>query len=188
MANVYKADIKRALDEQSSNEDWLKFQTLAVILAKQKWPDLVASEPKKDLGADAYAPSSLSAEGAGKILACSLTATLAKIRDDATKIREHVSGVSVLIFATARAVTNQTAEKWAEKILKEFGYQLLVMSREDIVTSLMMPSNAPMCRMQLGMAVAIKESDVELVERTREATSEVTKVSGPMIEVRTTPI
>ena len=79
MAMIYKTEIERALDELISNEDGLRFQILAVVLAKQKWRDLIAAEPKKDLGTDAFAPFVLSSEGRGKVLACSLTSTLAWI-------------------------------------------------------------------------------------------------------------
>jgi hypothetical protein len=50
---VLRTDIERALDDLISNEEGMRFQGLAVVLPKQHWPDLVASERKKDLGADA---------------------------------------------------------------------------------------------------------------------------------------
>ena len=50
---VLRTDIERTLDDLISNEEGMRFQGLAVVLAKQHWPDLVASEHKKDLGADA---------------------------------------------------------------------------------------------------------------------------------------
>ena len=43
---VLRSDIERALDDLISNEDGMKFQGLAVVLAKKRWPDLVASERK----------------------------------------------------------------------------------------------------------------------------------------------
>ena len=36
----------------------MRFQGLAVTLGKQRWPQLVACQRKKDLGLDAYAPAS----------------------------------------------------------------------------------------------------------------------------------
>jgi hypothetical protein len=68
---VYRTEIERALDELISNEEGMKFQGLAVVLAKQKWPDLIACERKWDKGLDAYAPASLTADGRGRGLACS---------------------------------------------------------------------------------------------------------------------
>ena len=77
---VLRTDIERALDDLISNEEGMRFQGLAVVLAKQHWPDLVASERKKDLGADAI--------GSGRVLACSLTATPGKLKSDAEKIKK----------------------------------------------------------------------------------------------------
>jgi hypothetical protein len=70
---VYRTDIDKALDEFISNEEGMKFQGLAVILAKQKWPDLIACERHDDLGLDAYATASLATDGIGKGLASSIT-------------------------------------------------------------------------------------------------------------------
>src|SRR5712692_7841027 len=111
---VLRSDIERALDDLISNEEGMRFQGLAVVLAKQRWPDFIACERKKDLGADAI--------GSGKILACSLTATLGKIQGDATKIKGNFTDVTKLVFATPNGVTNTTAQLWAEEIRSEFGY------------------------------------------------------------------
>lgn len=171
---VHRTDIKKAVDELISNEEGMRFQGLAVVLAKKKWPDLIACERKWDLGLDAYASATLSVDGTGKGLACSLTATLGKIKTDAEKVQKNFDDVRVLIFATPQPVTNHTAKGWADEIRKTFGYELLVMSREDIITSLMVPSNASICRTQLGIPVAIEEAVVGLIERARDATSELT--------------
>ena len=50
---ILRTDIEKTLDELISNEEGMRFQGLAVILAKQKWPDLIACERKNDLGLDA---------------------------------------------------------------------------------------------------------------------------------------
>jgi hypothetical protein len=170
---VLRTDIEKALDELISNEEGMKFQGLAVILAKQKWPELIASERKWDRGLDARAPATLSMDGMGKGLACSLTATLENIESDAKKVQQNFDDVQVFIFATPKSVTNHTAKGWADEIRKTFGYQLVVMSREDIITSLMLPLNAPLCRTILGIPVVIEESKVELIDKVRDATAEV---------------
>jgi hypothetical protein len=87
---VLRTDIERALDNLMSNEGGLKFQGLAVILAKRRWPDLIASERKSDLGADAVAKPAFAAEGEGKVLACSTTATIEKVRNDAKRIKDNL--------------------------------------------------------------------------------------------------
>jgi hypothetical protein len=170
---VLRTDIEKALDELISNEEGMKFQGLAVILAKQKWQDLIACERKKDLGLDAYASASLAGDRTGKGLACSLTATLSKIKHDATTIKKHFDDIHILIFVTPHKVTNETAKSWATEIHKAFGYKLIVVPREDIIMSLMLPSNAALCRTHLGIPVAIKESRVGLIEKALDAAAEV---------------
>lgn len=170
---VSRSDIEKALDELISNEEGMRFQGLAVVLAKQKWPDLIASERKKDLGLDAHAPALLARDGRGRGLACSLTATLEKIKDDVEKIRRNADDVTVLLFATPRAVTKYTAIKWAEAVREKYGIELTVIPREDIITDLMLPSNASICRTHLGIALAVEPGLEELLGKTREAISEV---------------
>ncbi len=184
------AEIERALDELISHEEWWKFQSLAVVLAKKRWPDLIACEPKKDLGADAIAKPGFSAEGEGKVLACSITAELGKVRDDAQKIKNNYKGIDRLIFATPAAVSNEKGEAWAAEIQQDFGYQLAIMSRQDIITSLLDASNVSLLKNHLGMQVEVEASLEELVEQVRAAASDVNatwlrRISNrPLIELR----
>lgn len=169
---ILRTDIERALDELISDEEGMRFQALAVVLGKQKWPDLIASERHKDGGLDAYAPASVSEDKKAKGLASSITGTIAKIKDDATNIKKNFSDVEILIFATPVKVTNQTIQKWAREIRTEFDYELVVMTREDIITSLMMPSNAPLCRTLLAINVPAEPTEAELLTKVREAVAE----------------
>ena len=157
---VYRTEIEKALDEIISNEEGMRFQGIAVVLAKQKWPDLIACERKKDQGRDAHAPSSLAADGIGKVLACSITATLGKINGDAESVKKYYNDIKVLIFATPQKVTNTTATNWGQEIRDKFGYELVVITREDIISSLMLPSNALICRTQLRIPVPIEAAVV----------------------------
>lgn len=50
---AYRTEIERALDEMTSEETGKKFQGIAVVHAKQKWPQLVACERNGDVGLDA---------------------------------------------------------------------------------------------------------------------------------------
>ena len=84
---VSRSDINRALDDLVEQEEGMRFQALAVILAKKKWPELIACERRNDRGLDAYAARSLVLDRKGKGLASSITPTLDKIRDDATKAK-----------------------------------------------------------------------------------------------------
>jgi hypothetical protein len=171
---VSRVSIEHALDEIASDEGGMRFQGLAVVLAKLRWPDLVACERKKDLGLDAYASARASSTHTSMGLSCSITAELSKIQSDATRAQPHFADLQVLVFATSGKVTNETAEKWKEEIKKEYGWELIVMSREDIITTLRMPANVSLCRTHLGIAVPMPEPTIEaLIERTLEATDEV---------------
>ena len=134
----------------------MRFQGLAVILAKQKWPDLVARERKRDEGLDAYAPAVLAPNGIGKGLACSTTAPLTKVKFDAQKVRERFKDVTVLIFATPAKVTGTTETEWADSIKQAYDLDLVVMSREDLVTQLMLPANAALLRSHLRIPVPLE--------------------------------
>ena len=136
-----RSEIEKALDEVISNEEGMRFQSLAVVLARQRWgSELVASERKNDWGLDAHASGFASSDSIGKGLACSITADLSKIVDDATKVNDHFPDVRVVFFATPQKVSNPKKAYWAQKIQKDFGYDLIVMSREDIITLLMEPT------------------------------------------------
>jgi hypothetical protein len=82
-----RSEIESALDEIISNEEGMRFQGLAVILAKQRWADLIACERKKDYGLDAHAGATLAPDKIGKGLACSITADIKKIAADAKETK-----------------------------------------------------------------------------------------------------
>src|ERR1035438_10144649 len=168
---VLRSDIERALDDMISNEEGMRFQALAVVLAKQRWPELIACERKKDLAADAIARPSLTPDRAGKVLACSLTATLEKIKGDAKKIKKHFPDITQIVFATPRRATNTTAAEWVRDIREAFDFELVVMPREDIISSLL--ANAALCQTHLGIAVTLETGVMELAQKVRAATSEV---------------
>ncbi len=170
---VRRTDIETALDELILHEEGIRFQRLAVVLGKDKWPELIASEVKKDLGLDAHAPGLLAADGKGRGLACSLTATIAKIKQDVDKIQQQAPDVKILIFATPHRVTKHRAMGWADAVREEYGIELIIVSREDIITDLMLSSNASICRNQLGIHVAVEPAVSELLQKAREAASEI---------------
>jgi hypothetical protein len=171
---IDRINIEKALDKLISEEGHVTFQALAVVLSQLRWPELIACERKRDLGLDAYATAALAADGIGKGLACSLTGTLEKIKADSKKVKEHFADVRVLIFATPQKVSNYTAKIWADKIQSEFGYELIVVPREDIILSLMDPSNAVLCRSFLGIRVQIEAQLQEVLDRAQLAAAEVT--------------
>jgi len=168
-----RTEVEQALDELIAQEQAFMFQGLGVVLAKQKWPRLIASERRYDLGLDAHARGDLEPDGRGMGLACSLTAEYKKIAEDATKVKKNYSDVCVLVFATAGTVTKHKEKQWAQDLSKDFGLDLVVMSREDLVTSLIDPSNADICRSQLGIHIEGKPELQTLLARAREALVEV---------------
>ena len=147
---AYRSEIERALDEMISDETGKKFQGLAVVHAKQKWSQLVACERNWDGGLDAYASGELDPEGRGIGLACSITATPTKVEGDAREAKKNYPDVRVLIFSTAKEVTQHTAKIWAKDVLDKFGLQLVVVPREEFITWLLDPANSRHLQRSIG--------------------------------------
>ena len=104
-----------------------------------------ASEPKSDLGLDEYAPGELFENGLGRGAACSNSATLTKIRDDIKEAQKGSGDLKVLFFATPRPVSEKKAKGGREKVKKDYGITLIVISREEAVSELLRPENASLC-------------------------------------------
>ena len=170
---AYRTEIERALDEMISEETGKKFQGIAVVHAKQKWPQLVACERNWDGGLDAYASGELDREGKGVGLACSITATPSKVEKDAKDARKNYPDLRVLIFSTPKEVTQYTAGIWAKDVLENFGLQLIVVPREEFITWLMDPANSDICRDQLGIAPSMAPDLAPAYERAREAAKDL---------------
>jgi len=81
-----------------SDETGKKFQVSPLFMLSQKWPQLVACERNYDGGLDAHASGELAPDGGGVGLACSITATLTKVQDDAADTKKNYPDVRVLIF------------------------------------------------------------------------------------------
>jgi len=170
---AYASEIELKLDELISTESGGAFQSLATILVQQKCPQLVACERKWDGGLDAYAKGVLEPDGRGIGLACSLTGSLAKIQEDVANVRLHYPDVRTLIFATPKKVSNHTAEQWAKAILDEFGLQLIVIPRANLVIRLQDPKNSDICGDQLGIAPSMAPELEPALKRAQEAAKEV---------------
>lgn len=167
---VTRTKIEESLKELKSYEGWLRFQRITVSLIQRIEPAFIACERRNDLGLDAHAPSSLTNDGISKGLAASITAKVSKVSSDARKIKQNYDDIKVLIFATSEYVTKETEKSWADKIKQEFGFQLTVMSREDIVTRLMHPDNADLLRI-LGISALPSKNTAQLTNKVREAAS-----------------
>lgn len=141
MAATWKT-IDDELEDLISHEQGIVFQRLCVALAKKRWSNLVATEIKKDGGEDAMAVGEFALGSKRFRVACSLTGTLAKVRKDAQRIRQRGVVLDELIFYAANKIMNTTLDQWKPTIRKEFGHDLSVISREDIIQELLNPQNS----------------------------------------------
>jgi hypothetical protein len=184
-----RSEIEKALDDFIVNEGGMKFQHLAVALGKLRWPELVASERKSDLGLDAHASALLSKDGVGKGLASSITTELKKITEDAERATKHYGDLNALIFVTPETVTKKRQEPWVEEIRYKHGLELTVIEREEIITLLMMPEGVTICRNFLHLDIPTAPDLAEEVTRIKTAAAEIAanlaaRVKGPMIGLR----
>ncbi len=172
---VLRTDIERALDELVSQEEGMRFQGLAVVLGKKRWPELIARQRKKDLGLDAYAPASLTPEKIGKGLAASITPTLNKISEDAKNAKKNFSDLKTLLFVTPSKVGNADRKRWEEKIQKDHDLQLHIIEREEIITQMMMPENVSLRASFLHLDIDAEPRVAELIDRIRRAAEVITR-------------
>jgi hypothetical protein len=172
---VLRTDIERALDELASQEEGMRFQGLAVVLGKKRWPELIARQRKKDFGLDAYAPASLTPEKTGKGLAASITPTLKKISADAKTAKENFSDLKMLLFVTSAKVGNADRKQWEDAIHNDHDLELHIIEREEIITQMMMPENASLRTSFLHLDIDAEPQVVDLIERTRRAADAVTR-------------
>src|SRR6266568_2895929 len=172
---VLRTDIERALNELASQEEGMRFQGLAVVLGKKRWPELIARQRKKDLGLDAYAPSSLTPESIGKGLAASITPTLKKISADAKSAKENFPDLRKLLFVTSAKVGNADRKQWEEAVQKEHGLELHIIEREDIITLMMMPENASLRASFLHLDIDAEPQVADLIDKTRRAADAITR-------------
>ena len=153
----------------------MRFQGLAVVLGKKRWPELIARQRKHDLGLDAYAPASLTPEKIGKGLAASITPTLRKLSADVKTAKKNFPDLQTLLFVTARKVGNVARGRWEEEIQTEYSIELYIIEREEIVTLMLMPENASLRASFLYLDVDSTPQDADLIDRTRRAAATVTE-------------
>lgn len=187
--SVLRIDIERALDELASQEEGMRFQGMAVVLGKKRWPELIARQRKKDLGLDAYAPASLTPEKIGKGLAASITPTLKKVSADAKTAKANFPDLKTLLFVTSAKVGNANRKQWEEAIHKDHGLELHIIEREEIIMLMMMPEHASLRASFLNLDIEAEPQVTDLIDRTRRAADAVTrtwagKTKGhPLIEL-----
>lgn len=153
----------------------MRFQGLAVVLGKKRWPELIAHQRKKDLGLDAYAPASLTLEKIGKGLAASITPTLKKISADTKTAKENFPDLKMLLFVTSAKVGNADRRRWEEATQKDHGVELHIIEREEIITQMMMPESASLRASFLHLDIDAEPQIANLIDRTRRAADAVNR-------------
>ncbi|HFE43886.1 MAG TPA: hypothetical protein ENJ18_00115 [Nannocystis exedens] len=153
----------------------MRFQGLAVVLGKKRWPELISRQRKKDLGLDAYAPASLTPEKIGKGLAASITPTLKKVSHDAATAKKNFPDLRALLFVTSAKVGNADRKQWEKAIQKNHGVELHIIEREEIITLMMMPENASLRASFLHLDIDAEPQVADLIDRTRRAAEAVTR-------------
>jgi hypothetical protein len=176
---ITKTAILEALSELTTYGEGFRFQSLGVILARNKCRELKASEPQSDLGLDAYAPGELFENGQGRGTACSNTATLTKIREDIEEAQKHFSDLKILFFVTPRPVSEKKAKGWREKVKKDYGITLIVISREDVISELLMPENVSLCSSILRIPTMIEAGLDQIAIDCRDAAAEINAMWVP---------
>lgn len=155
-----RTQIDLAVEKLIRRQRWYDFELLAFQLARQRWPDLEPTEWWRDGGEDGITMPLLCSDGLRRSLACSLSGTLDKIRQDCKRIAGRKVLIDVLIFYTPSAVPYLEIIKWQDKIRKEFGHDLHVMPRASVIADLERPDNAWLCREYLELNFA-DEPDIE---------------------------
>lgn len=166
-------NINHALDALVVHEEGIKFQRLALSLAKTRWPELVAAEVKKDGGEDGLTHPYLTKSGKRFDIASSITATYGKVRGDVKRICGRGVKLDLLVFYTPVKVLNTKVDDWRRKISEEFGCELMVISREDIIQDLLRPQNHWMCSEFLGLHVPFTPTLKDVTQKTISAVSRV---------------
>jgi hypothetical protein len=170
--NANRVKIKQALEILVEAQRHRDFQRIAVHLAKRRWPELQATEEQNDGGEDATSFVA-GTDGIRRSVAASLTGTLAKIKEDAARIKGRGVELGALVFITPIAINNLTVADWAEAISKEFGHPLHVIQQAEIITLLEQPENRWLCNEYLGLNLEVELPTAQLLAATRKVSGQV---------------
>jgi len=162
--------IERALERLVRRQRSIDFERIAFHIVRNKRPDLQLTEPAHDGGADAV-PLGPIPEGKPNIrVASSLTASLSKIRQDCTSLRDRGEQFERVVFVTARPLRRLTADRWTETLRTEFGWDIEILGKSALVAELERPENDWICEQYLDFedhALALPEA---VLHRARDAT------------------
>lgn len=152
--NVLRTRISLALQDLIEEQNGIAFQRLAYQCLHVRYPSLMATAVQADLGEDGITVlDETSDDGVIRSLACSLTANLSKILEDAKKIKARRSDVEELIFATPKKVERRTITGWEKRINSEFGWKLVVVEREELLNILESPDLRWICIQHLNVHI-----------------------------------
>ncbi len=129
----------------------MAFQRLAYQCLQPRWPSLMATAEKADMGEDGLAVISEDSDGVIRSLACSLTSTWNKVKSDAEKISLQRLDLQQLIFATPKKVRRKEQMKWEERIKVKFGWDLIVVEYSEFVAVLERPESKWIREQHLGI-------------------------------------
>ena len=170
--NAQRNKIKQALEVLVEAQRHRDFQRLAVHLAKRQWSELQATEEQNDGGEDATSFMA-GVDGVRRSVAASLTGTIAKVKEDAARIRGRGVKLGALVFITPVAINNLTVAEWVEVISKEFGHPLHVIQQAEIITLLEQPENRWLCNEYLDLELEVELPVVQLLATTRKVSGQV---------------
>ena len=164
-----RTQIEQALERLSRRQRALDFQWLAFHLCKNKWSDLAATEWFKDGGEDGLTIPSTGSDGKKRSLACSITGTIKKVRDDCKRIKERNQNIDILIFCTPQSLSNLKISEWRKNIIKEFDHDLCVIPKASIIADLERPKNRWLCKEYLDLDFTDEPDAKTLKKKIREA-------------------
>lgn len=124
-----REQIERGVDQIVARRRAFDLQSIAFQVLKSRYPALAAAEWNHDGGKDAFL---LPADGEtpGVSLACSMTATLSKVRKDCKRIQDRGVHPRLLVFVTPRVVERTTIDKWKAAVTRDFGHDLEEFARD----------------------------------------------------------
>ena len=161
-----REQIADALLRMSKRQRAVEFQCLGFQVVRRWWPQLVLSPYSHDQGADAQTLTGVDAEDRRRTVACSLTGTLEKVRDDCCSIQRSGQCIDVLVFVTAKEAQNDKKAEWRRRVRAEFGHDLEVVDGAALVGELELPSTDSdwLCREYLGLDLGGEPTEAKLAE------------------------
>lgn len=145
MTQSRRTQIIKALEDLCEWKHANEFQMISFHLLRKRYPDLVSTKLIHDEGQDAITVPSIGSDGVKRSMACSLTGTIKKIREDCRRIKE-CDEIDCLIFCTPTDLSKKQITPLEEKIKNEFGYELIIFPRQAIIAELERPENEWICK------------------------------------------